>query len=60
MSVVITDPSRVDRALAQVFAPYGVATVHEGQGPTGLLGSHMRPIYPGAKIARSCRRFGRN
>ncbi|MBV8458380.1 MAG: 4-carboxy-4-hydroxy-2-oxoadipate aldolase/oxaloacetate decarboxylase [Acetobacteraceae bacterium] len=53
MSVVITDPPRVDRALAQAFAPYGVATVHEAQGRTGLLGSHMRPIYPGAKIAGS-------
>ncbi len=34
MNVVITDPPRVDRALAQAFAPYGVATVHEAQGRT--------------------------
>jgi 4-hydroxy-4-methyl-2-oxoglutarate aldolase len=53
MNMVITDPPRVDRALAEAFAPYGVATVHEAQGRTGLLGSHMRPIYPGAKIAGS-------
>jgi 4-hydroxy-4-methyl-2-oxoglutarate aldolase len=53
MSIVITDPPRVAREAAQAFAPFGVATVHEAQGRTGLLGSHTRPIYPGAKLAGS-------
>ncbi len=53
MNVVITDPPRVARATAEAFAQYGVATIHEAQGRVGLLASHMRPIYPGAKIAGS-------
>jgi 4-hydroxy-4-methyl-2-oxoglutarate aldolase len=53
MSVVIVNPPRVGRKLAEAFTRFGVATVHEAQGRVGLLASYLRPIYPGAKIAGS-------
>ncbi len=53
MSVVITGTRRVEPQLAAAYAPYGVATVHEAQGRSGLMQSFLRPIYPGAKIAGS-------
>jgi len=51
MSIVMTGTARVPLEIARAFAPYGVATIHEAQGRTGLMGAQMRPIYPGARLA---------
>ncbi|WP_435926959.1 4-carboxy-4-hydroxy-2-oxoadipate aldolase/oxaloacetate decarboxylase [Dryocola sp. BD613] len=51
--VVVRNIARVDDQQIARFARYGVATVHEAQGRTGLLDVRVRPVQQNRAIAGS-------
>jgi 4-hydroxy-4-methyl-2-oxoglutarate aldolase len=50
LGVVVTHVDRTDSALVERLGRFGVATVHEALGRSGLLRPNIRPIYAGASV----------
>ncbi|MEU4088435.1 4-carboxy-4-hydroxy-2-oxoadipate aldolase/oxaloacetate decarboxylase [Streptomyces aureus] len=49
--VIVTGPPKADAKDVEAIAAYGTATVHEAMGRTGLLGTGLRPIQQGVRVA---------
>jgi 4-hydroxy-4-methyl-2-oxoglutarate aldolase len=51
MAVVVRRTQRTETALVDALGAFGVATIHEAQGRTGLLRADLRPIYRPVRVA---------
>ncbi|MER5280930.1 4-carboxy-4-hydroxy-2-oxoadipate aldolase/oxaloacetate decarboxylase [Streptomyces sp. NPDC002809] len=49
--VIVTRPPKASAEDVAALSGYGVATVHEALGRTGLLGPHLRPIQQDVRVA---------
>jgi 4-hydroxy-4-methyl-2-oxoglutarate aldolase len=52
-NVIVTDPPRTAVADLDRLAEFGVATVHEASGRTGLVGTSLRPLQESARVSGS-------
>ncbi|MGW4549365.1 4-carboxy-4-hydroxy-2-oxoadipate aldolase/oxaloacetate decarboxylase [Streptomyces violaceorubidus] len=48
--VVVTNPPKADAGDVEALAGYGVATLGEAMGRTGLLGPGIRPVQQGVRV----------
>jgi 4-hydroxy-4-methyl-2-oxoglutarate aldolase len=51
LGVVHRAVPRPPRARVEALAPFGVSTIHEAMGRTGLMRPAIRPVYRGARLA---------
>ncbi|MEU6309096.1 4-carboxy-4-hydroxy-2-oxoadipate aldolase/oxaloacetate decarboxylase [Streptomyces chartreusis] len=49
--VIVTDPPKAELKDVDALAGFGVATVSEAMGRTGLLGVGIRPVQQGVRVA---------
>jgi 4-hydroxy-4-methyl-2-oxoglutarate aldolase len=49
--IAVRSIRRADATAVAQLGRFGVATIHEAQGRSGLLKPYMRPIYPGASVS---------
>lgn len=49
--VVVQSIDRTPPDTVAALSAFGVATIHEAQGRSGLMGARMRPVWAGARLA---------
>jgi 4-hydroxy-4-methyl-2-oxoglutarate aldolase len=51
MAVVVTNTLRTELTVVDALGAFGVATIHEAQGRTGLMSPRLRPIFRPVRVS---------